>query len=78
MMGLPCKEKNLPSMMPGDGETDAGMCGDIMKPRNGVRRCPCPRTKPQKWEKLSTDEYTEKDVSPTTMIAGRLKIGSES
>jgi hypothetical protein len=77
-MGLPCKGKNLPSVIPGDGETDAGMCGDIMKPQNGIRRSPCLGTKPQKWEKLPTDEYTEKDVSPAAMIADRLKIGSES
>jgi hypothetical protein len=34
--------------------------------------------KPQKWEKLSMNEYTEKDVNPTAVIADRLKRGSES
>jgi hypothetical protein len=47
--------RNLPSVMPSDGETDARMCGDIMKPGNGIRRIPCPETKPQKWEKRPTN-----------------------
>jgi hypothetical protein len=48
---LPCKGRNLPIVMPDDKEIDAEMCGDIMKPRNGIRCSPCPGTKPQKWEK---------------------------
>jgi hypothetical protein len=65
-------------MMPGDKETDAEMCGDIMKPGNGIWRSPCLGTKPQKWEKLLTNEYTEKDVTPAALITDRLRIGSES
>ena len=34
-MSLPCKGWNLPSVMPGDRETGAGTCGDIMKPGTG-------------------------------------------
>jgi hypothetical protein len=77
-MSLPCKGRNLPSVMPDDEETDAGTCGDIMKPGNRIRRNPCPGMKPRKWEKLPMNEYTEKDVTPAAVIADRLKIGSES
>jgi hypothetical protein len=69
--------RNLPSMMPGDGEKDTRMGGDIMKPRNGIRRSPCLETKPRKWEKLPTNQCIEKCVTPTTTITDRLKIGSE-
>jgi hypothetical protein len=65
-------------VMPGNGETNAGMCGDIMKPGNGIRRSSCLGMKPRKWEKLPTNEYTEKDVTPAAVIADRLKIESES
>jgi hypothetical protein len=64
--------------MPGDGETDAGTCGDIMRPGNGIRRSPCPEMKLRKLEKLSMNEYTKKGVTPAAAIVGRLKIGSES
>jgi hypothetical protein len=49
------------------------MCGDIMKPGNRIRRNPCPRTKPRKWGKLPTNEYTEKDTTPTIAIIDRLR-----
>jgi hypothetical protein len=65
-------------VMPGDEETDAGTCGDIMKPGNGIRCSPCPETKPRKWGKLPTNEYTEKGVTPVVAIADELKIESES
>jgi hypothetical protein len=45
-----------------------------MKPGNRIWCSPCPGTKLRKWEKLPTNEYTEKDVTP----ADRLKFGSES
>jgi hypothetical protein len=54
------------------------MCGDIMKPGNGIRRSPCPRTKPQKWRKLPKNEYNEKDVTPAVVITDTLRIVSES
>ena len=65
-------------MMPGDEETDAGTCGDIMKPGNRIWRSPCPETKPHKWGKLPTNEYTEKGVTPVATIVDKLKIESES
>jgi hypothetical protein len=77
-MSLPCKGRNLPSVMPDNEETDAEMCGDIMKSRNGIRRSPCPGTEPQKWGKLPTNKYTEKDATLTAAIADRLRIESES
>jgi hypothetical protein len=77
-MNLPCKGRNLPSVMPNDEETNAETCDDIMKPGNGIQHSPCPGTKPRKWEKLPTNEYTEKDVTPAVVIADRLRIGSES
>jgi hypothetical protein len=35
-MSVPCKGRNLSSVIPGDKETDARTCGDIMKPGNGI------------------------------------------
>ena len=64
--------------MPDDEEIDAEMCGDFMKLGNEIRRSPCPGMKPQKWGKLMTNEYTEKDITPAAMITDRLRIGSES
>jgi hypothetical protein len=75
MMSLLCKGRNLPSVKPDDGETGAETCGDIMISGNEMRRSPCPETKPRKWEKLPTNECTEKGVTPATVIADRLKIG---
>jgi hypothetical protein len=77
-MSLPCKGKNLPSVMLGDGETNAGTCGDIMKLGNEIRRSPSPETNPRRWEKLPTNECTEKGVTLAAVIVDRLKIGSES
>jgi hypothetical protein len=77
-MSLPCKGRNLPNVMPGDGETDTGTCGDIMKLGNGVQRSSCPETKPRKWEKLPTNECIEKGVTLAAAIADKPKIGSKS
>jgi hypothetical protein len=71
-MNLPCKGRNLPSVMPGDGETDTGMCGGITKPGNGNQRNPYLRTKPPKWEKLLMNGYTEKDITHAVTITDRL------
>jgi hypothetical protein len=65
-------------MMPGDEETDAEMCGDIVKLGNRTQRSPCPETKPQKWGKLPTNEYTEKDATLAVVIADSLRSESES
>jgi hypothetical protein len=77
-MSLPCKGRNLPSVTPSDEETNAKTCGDIMKPGNGIQRSPYPRMKLRKWEKLPTNEYSEKDITPAAVIADRFKIGNES
>jgi hypothetical protein len=77
-MSLPCKGRCLPSVKRGDGGTDAGTCGDIMQPGNRIRRSPYTETRPHKWEKLSTNEYTEKGVTLAIAIADKLKTGSES
>ena len=37
------------------------MFDDITRLGNGTQHCPYPETKFQKWDKLSTSEYTEKD-----------------
>jgi hypothetical protein len=68
--------EECPSVMPNDEETDAKMCGDIMKLGNGIRCSPCPRTKPQKWGKLPTNKYTEKDTTPVAAIADMLRSKS--
>jgi hypothetical protein len=75
-MNLPCKGRNLPSVMPDDEETDAGMCGGITKPGNGTRCNRYPRTKLWKWEKLLMNEYTNKDATQAAAIADRLKNGN--
>jgi hypothetical protein len=49
-----------------------------MKPGNRIRRSPYTETRPHKWEKLSTNEYTEKGVTLAIAIADKLKTGSES
>jgi hypothetical protein len=77
-MSLPYKERNLPSVKLGDGETDVRTCGDIMMPGNRIRCSSYPGTKPRKWEKLPTNECTEKGVTHATAIVNKLKIESES
>ena len=72
-MNPPCRGRSLPSAMLGDGETDTGTCGDIMKSENGTQRNPYLGTKPQKWEKLLMKEHTKKGATPATAIADRLK-----
>ena len=65
-------------MMPDDEEIEAEMYEDIMKLGNGIRCSPCLEMKPRRWEKHLTNEYTEKDATPATAIADRLRIESES
>jgi hypothetical protein len=54
------------------------MCGDIMKPGNGIQHSPYPKTKPRRWEKLPMNECTEKGETPAAALTNKLKIGSES
>jgi hypothetical protein len=61
-----------------DGGTDAGTCGDITRLGNGTRHSPYPGTKLQKWEKLPTSEYTEKDRILAAVIADKLRNESGS
>jgi hypothetical protein len=77
-MSRPYKGKNLPSVKRSDEGTDTGMCGDITRLGNGTRHSPYPGTKFQKWEKLPTSEYTEKDRIIAAMIADKLRTESES
>jgi hypothetical protein len=77
-MSQPCKGKNLPSVKRDDGGTDAGTCNDITWLGNGTRRSPYPKTNLQKWEKLPTSEYTEKDGTLAAMIADKLRTESGS
>jgi hypothetical protein len=49
-----------------------------MKPRNGIQHSPYPEMKPQKWEKLPTNECTKKGVTLAATITDKLKAGSES
>jgi hypothetical protein len=74
----PCKGKNLPSVKRDDRGTDTGTCRDIMRLGNRIRRSSYPGTKLQKWEKLSTSEYTKKDGTLANVIADKLKTESRS
>jgi hypothetical protein len=73
MMNPPCRGRNLPNAMLGDGEIGAGTYDDITKPENGIQRNPSLGTKPQKWEKLSMKEHIEKGATPAAAIVVRLK-----
>ena len=77
-MSLPCKGKNLPSVKHDDGGTDTRTCGGITMLGNGIRRSPYPETKPQKWEKLHTSEYTEKGGTLAAVIADKLRTENGS
>jgi hypothetical protein len=45
---------------------------------NEIRCSPYPRTKPQKWEKLPTSEYTKKGGTLTVVITDKLRTESGS
>jgi hypothetical protein len=49
-----------------------------MRLGNRIRRSPYPRTKLQKWEKLPTSEYTEKDGTLAAVITDKLRTESGS
>jgi hypothetical protein len=68
--------KNLPSAMLGDGETDVETCGDIMKPKNGIRHNPSLRTKPRRWGKPMMKEHIENDASLAAATAVKLRNAS--
>jgi hypothetical protein len=77
-MSRPCKGKNLPSVKHGDEGTNAGIFSDITRLVSGTQRSPYPGMKFQKWEKLPTSEYTEKDGILAGVIADRLRTKSGS
>ena len=54
------------------------MCGDITRLGNEIWRSPYPGTKLQKWQKLPTSEYTEKDETLAIVIADKLRTESGS
>jgi hypothetical protein len=78
MTSQPYKGKNLPSVKHGDEGIDAGMFGDITRQGSGTQHSPYPGMKFQKWEKLPTSEYTEKDGILAGVIADRLRTESGS
>jgi hypothetical protein len=61
-----------------NSRTGARMFDDITRLGNGTQHCPYPGTKFQKWDKLPTSEYTEKDGILAAVIADRLRTESES
>jgi hypothetical protein len=61
-----------------DEGIDAGMFGDIMRPRSRIQCSPYPEMKFQKWEKLLTSKYTEKGGILAGMIADKLRTESEN
>jgi hypothetical protein len=77
-MSLPCKGKNLPSVKHSDGGIDARTCGDIKRLGNGIQRSPYPRKNPQKWEKLSMSECTEKGETLAAAMADKLRTENDS
>jgi hypothetical protein len=70
--------RNITSVTPGDKETDAKMCGAIMKPENGIRHNLCPGAKPRKWGKLPMNDYTKKETTPAAATTDRLRSESEN
>jgi hypothetical protein len=61
-----------------DEETDARMFSDITRLGSGTQRSPYLEMKFQKWEKLPTSEYTEKDGILADVIVDSLRTESGS
>jgi hypothetical protein len=59
-MSQPCQGKNLLSEKLGDEGTDARIFDDIMRLGSETQRSPYPGMKSRKWEKLPTNESSEK------------------
>jgi hypothetical protein len=72
-MSQPCLGKNLLSGKLVDGGTDAAIFGDITKEGNGTRRSLYLEMKFRRWEKLLTNESSEREGTLTDVIVGRLK-----
>jgi hypothetical protein len=56
-----------------NGGTDAEIFGDITKQGNGTRRSLYPEMKFWRWEKLLTNESSERGGTLAEVIIGRLK-----
>jgi hypothetical protein len=74
----PCQGKNLPSEKLGDEGTDARIFGDITRLGSETRRWPYPGMKSRKWEKLPTNECSEKGGILVDVTAGKLKTENEN
>jgi hypothetical protein len=73
MTSQPCLVKNLLSEKLADGGTDAKIFGNITKQGNGTQRSLYPEMKSRRWEKLLTNESSEKKGTLANEIADRLK-----
>jgi hypothetical protein len=73
MTSQPCLGKNLLSEKLADGGTDAEIFGDITKQGNGTRCSLYLEMKFQRWEKLLTNESSEREGTLADVIVGRLK-----
>jgi hypothetical protein len=69
----PCLGKNILSEKLADRGTDAGIFGNITKLGNGTQHSLYPEMKSRMWEKLLTNESSEKGGTLADVIAGRLK-----
>jgi hypothetical protein len=68
-----CLGKNLLSGKLADEGTDTVTPGDIMKPKNEIRRSLYHETRYRRWEKLQMNNSSEKGGTPTDVIVGKLK-----
>ena len=73
MTSQPCPGKNLFSEKLADRATDAEIFGDITKLGNRTRRSLYPEMKSRRWEKLQTNESSEKGGTLADVIAGKRK-----
>jgi hypothetical protein len=73
MTSQPCLGKNLLSEKLADGGTDAKIFGDITKQGNETRRSLYPEMKFRRWEKLLTNESSERGETLAGVIVSRLK-----
>jgi hypothetical protein len=73
MTSQPCLGKNLLSEKLADGGTDAKIFDDITKQGNETRRSLYPEMKFRRWEKLLTNESSERGETLAGVIVSRLK-----
>jgi hypothetical protein len=73
MTRQPCLGKNLLSEKLADRGTNAEIFGDITKQGNRTRRSLYPKMKFWRWEKLQTNESSERGGTLADVIVGRLK-----